>query len=213
MTAHLAVLAAAQRLCAERQEPVFTPEEIVRALPAVNASTVRTHVTSRCCVNAPSHHQSRPEYFRRIDRGRYELLPRYRTSRTKTVLPPRPRRALTSPQRDTIHAIITKEGGTYTVDCHEVAVVTQGRTLDEALANLLEAVGLHLEGEDLAGLGLDGVKRIHVSVQSAGDARCGLSSCPGVMLPQHSVNSASKWCRRVEVMPSCVERWPVNDRR
>ena len=36
----------------------------------------------------------------------------------------------------------------------EIAVVTQGRTLDEAVTNLKEAVALHLEGEAIRGLGL-----------------------------------------------------------
>ncbi len=39
-------------------------------------------------------------------------------------------------------------------ECVEVAVVTQGATLDEVTRNLPEAVALHLEGEDLAALGL-----------------------------------------------------------
>jgi predicted RNase H-like HicB family nuclease len=34
-------------------------------------------------------------------------------------------------------------------------VVTQGATLDETIANLQEAVALHLEGEDLTELGLE----------------------------------------------------------
>ena len=36
----------------------------------------------------------------------------------------------------------------------DVAVVTQGATLDELTHNLREAIGLALEGEDLAELGL-----------------------------------------------------------
>jgi predicted RNase H-like HicB family nuclease len=36
----------------------------------------------------------------------------------------------------------------------EIAVVTQGQTADEVIRNLQEAVALHLEGEDLAALGL-----------------------------------------------------------
>jgi predicted RNase H-like HicB family nuclease len=32
-------------------------------------------------------------------------------------------------------------------------VVTQAATLDELAANIREAIGLHLEGEDLASLG------------------------------------------------------------
>ncbi|NJM77193.1 MAG: type II toxin-antitoxin system HicB family antitoxin [Acaryochloridaceae cyanobacterium RU_4_10] len=42
----------------------------------------------------------------------------------------------------------------YIAECLEVAVVTQGETLDEVVENLKEAVALHLEGEDLAQLGL-----------------------------------------------------------
>ena len=39
-------------------------------------------------------------------------------------------------------------------ECLQIAVVTQGSTLDETVANLQEAVGLHLEGDDLADFGL-----------------------------------------------------------
>lgn len=39
-------------------------------------------------------------------------------------------------------------------ECVKIAVVTQGETLDETVANLREAVALHLDGEDLAELGL-----------------------------------------------------------
>ena len=55
----------------------------------------------------------------------------------------------------TIKAIIRpgEESG-YVAECVEIAVVTQGRTLDEVTRNLQEAVELHLEGEDLNALGL-----------------------------------------------------------
>jgi predicted RNase H-like HicB family nuclease len=42
----------------------------------------------------------------------------------------------------------------YIAECLEIAVVTQGATLDEVTHNLKEAVVLHLRGEDLAELGL-----------------------------------------------------------
>lgn len=42
----------------------------------------------------------------------------------------------------------------YVAECLNLAVVTQGRTLDETVQNLREAIQLHLEGEDLADLGL-----------------------------------------------------------
>ena len=167
MPVHREVLAAAQRICAERADPIFTPDEIVRALPHLNAQTVRTHVTSRCCVNARPHHQSRLEYFRKRERGLYELLPQHlRASGRRVATPPQRARR---PQRDTIHAFVTKDVGAYVIDCHEIAVVTQGKTIDEALANLMEAVTLHLEGEDLATLGLEGLKRIRVSYEMPAD--------------------------------------------
>ncbi len=37
----------------------------------------------------------------------------------------------------------------YVAECVEIAVVTQGQTLDEVMTNLREAVRLHLEDEDL----------------------------------------------------------------
>lgn len=42
----------------------------------------------------------------------------------------------------------------YVAECVEIAVVTQGQSLDETVYNLREAVALHLEDEDLAELGL-----------------------------------------------------------
>jgi predicted RNase H-like HicB family nuclease len=54
----------------------------------------------------------------------------------------------------TIKAFIRKGEKYYIAECHEIPVVTQGKTLDEAVANLKEAVALHLEGEDLEELAL-----------------------------------------------------------
>lgn len=53
-----------------------------------------------------------------------------------------------------IHAIVRAgdEGG-FVAECVEVAVVTQGATLDETITHLREAVSLHLEGEDLTKMG------------------------------------------------------------
>lgn len=42
----------------------------------------------------------------------------------------------------------------YVAECVEIAVVTQGQSLDETMRNLREAVALYLEGEDLTELGL-----------------------------------------------------------
>jgi len=54
----------------------------------------------------------------------------------------------------TIKAFIRKGEKYYVAGCLEINVVTQGKTLDETIANLKEAVMLHLEGEDLSEFGL-----------------------------------------------------------
>jgi predicted RNase H-like HicB family nuclease len=55
----------------------------------------------------------------------------------------------------TIKAVIRPgEQSGYVAECLEIPVVTQGATLDEVSANLREAVALHLEGQDLAEMGL-----------------------------------------------------------
>ena len=54
----------------------------------------------------------------------------------------------------TIKAVVQRGERAYVAECVEIPVVTQGATLDEVIANLQEAVALHLEGERLADLGL-----------------------------------------------------------
>ena len=59
------------------------------------------------------------------------------------------------PLQHTIKAVIRPgDQSGYVAECLEVPVITQGATLDEVSANLREAVALHLEGENLAELGL-----------------------------------------------------------
>lgn len=53
----------------------------------------------------------------------------------------------------TIRASIYRGESHYVAECHDLNVVTQGKTLDEAVSNLQEALRLHLEGEDLRDLG------------------------------------------------------------
>lgn len=59
-------------------EWTFRIGDVVRALSHLNPATVRTHVASRCCVNAPSNHQSRHPYFKAVDRGVYRIESRFR---------------------------------------------------------------------------------------------------------------------------------------
>jgi predicted RNase H-like HicB family nuclease len=58
-------------------------------------------------------------------------------------------------QRYTIQAVIYPGDETgYVAECLTLAVVTQGKTLDETVQNLREAIQLHLDGEDMLELGL-----------------------------------------------------------
>ncbi len=173
---HEQVLGAVRRLCRERRNWRFSPDEIVRALPHLNASSVRTHIVSRCCVNAPRHHAHKWDYFRRTSRGVYEVLPAFRRKPAAArAAPAKPSRVAESgaayrsgsPRslRDTIHAVVSRDAGAYVGECLEIAVVTQGRTLSEVVHNLGEAVSLHLEGEDPGAFGLSASPRLVVTYE------------------------------------------------
>jgi predicted RNase H-like HicB family nuclease len=71
-----------------------------------------------------------------------------------------------APLRDSLHATVSRGEEAYVAECWEVAVVTQGRTLDEVVSNLREALTLHLEGEDLGSLGLAPSPRLVVAYES-----------------------------------------------
>ncbi|MDP8228996.1 MAG: hypothetical protein P9M15_06045 [Candidatus Electryoneaceae bacterium] len=54
----------------------------------------------------------------------------------------------------TVKAVIRPgEQSGYVAECFEIAVVTEGQTLDETTANLKEAVALYFDGEDMEELG------------------------------------------------------------
>ena len=54
----------------------------------------------------------------------------------------------------TIQVLIFRGEKQYVAECLDLPVVTEAPTLDELAANIREAIALHLEGEDLAELGL-----------------------------------------------------------
>ena len=54
--------------------------------------------------------------------------------------------------KNIIYASIYKDGKYYVAEGLNLSVVTQGKTLDEVVANLKEAIDLHLENENLADL-------------------------------------------------------------
>ena len=171
MAVHDEILRAALRICRRRGGWRFRPREIVLALPHLNSSTVRTHIVSRCCVNAPANHPHRIDYFTRVSRGLYEIRSPYRCARPQ----PAKRRVAESrtgyathkdsPLRETVHAVVRRSGGWYVGECLEVAVVSQGRTLDELVDGLSEAVALHMDGEDAAALGLVPSPRLAVTYE------------------------------------------------
>lgn len=176
LSIHEEVLRAARRICRERGGWTFSPVEIVRALPHLNANSVRTHIVSRCCVNAPVHHAHKWDYFRRLGRGVYEIEPPYRRA-PKVTRPPdiKSSRVAETAKRyasekhrtlkDAIHAVVTRDPEAFIGECLEIAVVTQGRTLGEVVQNLKEAVSLHLEGEDSVEFGLTESPRLVVTYE------------------------------------------------
>jgi predicted RNase H-like HicB family nuclease len=167
------VLETAVAICRERGSWTFDLAEIVHALPDLNPQSVRTHVASRCCVNAPANHAHRWPYFRRVGRGRYEVMPPHRRAeggRTPHVREAQPVYSTGLPLRSLLHAVITRSENWYVAEVLELPVVTQGRTLDEIVNNVREAVGLHLRDEDRALLGLADRVRVAVSYETGIEA-------------------------------------------
>jgi hypothetical protein len=145
MAVHDEVLQAALARCGATHSWRFRVEDVVRALPHLNAGTVRTHVTSRCCVNAPKNHAHKWAYFRRVGRGVYEVMASRRSVRlTETDMT----------LRDTLHISVSRSDGRYTAECLELPVVTEATDLNALIHALREAISLHLDDEDRAALGL-----------------------------------------------------------
>ena len=69
--------------------------------------------------------------------------------------------------RPAIHAVISQSEGWYAAECLEVAVATQGRSLDETLAKLRSALTLHLDDEELAHAGLRLAPRLAVNYETS----------------------------------------------
>jgi hypothetical protein len=79
VTAHQEIREVARSLAAKTIDGEFTLAEVIAAMRARGSgyaeSTIRTHVTSRMCANAPDHHAVVYRDFWCIDRGtgRYRL--------------------------------------------------------------------------------------------------------------------------------------------
>jgi predicted RNase H-like HicB family nuclease len=170
MHTHDEILAAARRIVSEHGDKTFSPDDIVRALPHLNAATIRTHVSSRCCVNAPKNHPHKWDYFKRVARGRYEITAKYRKARPSQDVVREAQPAYGAGplalRRATLHGVIARSGNWYAAQCTELPIVTQGRTLDETVANLRDAVQLHLEGENLDALNLAAALALHLTFET-----------------------------------------------
>jgi hypothetical protein len=77
MSCRTEVLLRARELIVSTGDDSFFGEDLVRYMrqkrSRYSISTIRTHVTSRMCANAPSHHATRYPDFVRIGRGRYRF--------------------------------------------------------------------------------------------------------------------------------------------
>jgi predicted RNase H-like HicB family nuclease len=56
--------------------------------------------------------------------------------------------------RRTIQVRFFRDETKYVAECLDLPVVTEADTLDQLASNIREAIGLHVEGENLADLGI-----------------------------------------------------------
>ena len=83
MTCRDEILAAFLRLATRTSRDTFSPAEIVKEVRSQGSdyqeSTIRTHVVSRMCADAPDHHAVVYADLERVGRGLYRL----RNNRTR----------------------------------------------------------------------------------------------------------------------------------
>lgn len=72
------MLVAARTLAKRAPDRTFTPAEVITELQRsgsrYRASTIRTHVVSRMCINAPEHHAVVYADLERVTPDRYRLV-------------------------------------------------------------------------------------------------------------------------------------------
>ncbi|WP_157101618.1 DUF7669 domain-containing protein [Planococcus plakortidis] len=77
-TAREEILTAVKSITEEREEKHFHLSEVLQYMKnseiSYKESTIRTHVTSRCCSNSPDHHGSIFNDYERIGKGLYRLI-------------------------------------------------------------------------------------------------------------------------------------------
>jgi hypothetical protein len=158
VTIHERVLEAALRLCREGGGWIFRPQAVVAALADLNPGSVRTHVMSRCCVNAPSNHPHRWPYFRRVRRGIYQVLPAWRRragpgTRAGDAMRAHPVRRLNRVTRPTPASepvvMVRESAAGYAADIPGMPGTVRAASLDEIVDRARRAVqGLARAGQD-----------------------------------------------------------------
>jgi predicted RNase H-like HicB family nuclease len=98
-------------------------------------------------------HYSIPSQAPRSSRGSADAEGRRAAEKRLRVFPFSQRKSKIGSMKRIIQARIYKGERYYVGEALDIPVVTQGGTLDEVTENLRDAIGLHLEGEDLAELG------------------------------------------------------------
>lgn len=77
MTCRDEILKAAEFLARNSGDGTFSPADVVHRMQSLGTefteSTIRTHVVSRMCHEAPENHASRYDDLERVERGRYRL--------------------------------------------------------------------------------------------------------------------------------------------
>lgn len=77
-TARDEILTAVKNITREREEKQFGLGEVLQYMIAdgtsYKESTIRTHITSKCCSNSPNHHGSVFNDYERIGKGIYRLV-------------------------------------------------------------------------------------------------------------------------------------------
>jgi hypothetical protein len=152
MSIHQKILDTAVRIGRKRRDWSFRPDEIVSALPDVNPSTIRTHVTSRCCVNAPKNHPHRWDYFRRLSRGVYQIEPKYR--RPNFVRESSAKYEAQTKTARTIHCEVVRSSDGFSASCVDPSLETTATTLDNVVAKVRDALSTQLGFDESATLAL-----------------------------------------------------------
>ena len=151
MTCRDEILEMATRLMRRNGENTFSLADLIAEMTSsgtsYQASTIRTHVTSRLCTNAPDHHAVTYPDLERVASGRYRLVGQTRPtpeSGSPGVAPPTvttPQKLLAKAARITAVAHehqMDKAGEAYIL--HPLRLMARAQTDDERIVALLHDV-------------------------------------------------------------------------